>query len=227
MALKHWVYFGLGSLATACFGLRTLSQWLLSEKKQQSHITPLFWVLSIAGNVLMFTHYLVQVQFHFYLIRIFPLYFSFRQFSLMRQKASPFSWSRLLKIMVLLTSCSALIFLLRTYLEFQTPIWILNPKMPWQLAASQTSISWHLFGLFGAGLFTSRLWVQWWQSEKAKESIVTPLFWWLSLTGALITLTYALSIGDLITALGYTTGLIPYIRNLMLSRKKTDKEPAI
>ncbi|MEB4941544.1 lipid-A-disaccharide synthase N-terminal domain-containing protein, partial [Pseudomonas aeruginosa] len=53
---------------------------------------------------------------------------------------------------------------------------------------------WHLLGFVGAGLFMSRMWVQWWQSEKAKESVLTPSFWWISLIGASLTLCYAIYI---------------------------------
>ncbi|HEY4832525.1 MAG TPA: lipid-A-disaccharide synthase N-terminal domain-containing protein, partial [Waddliaceae bacterium] len=38
-------------------------------------------------------------------------------------------------------------------------------------------------GLLPALFFTLRLLIQWFQSEKEKRSLVTPVFWKLSLTG--------------------------------------------
>ena len=63
--------------------------------------------------------------------------------------------------------------------------------------------------------------MQWWQSEKAHESVLNPSFWWISIIGGSLTLVYAIYIQDLVTALGYSTGMIPYIRNLMLIRKSS------
>jgi lipid-A-disaccharide synthase-like uncharacterized protein len=219
LEFKHWLYFGLGTAATIPFGLRLFVQWFLSEYKQRSHVTSIFWTFSIIGNFLMLAHYLIQVQFHLYFIRFLPTYFAFRQIYLIRGNAKPFSWPRLLRIFSLLTLGFTAIFVLRVYLEHKRIIWIINPQMPWETAIKNVSSLWHLAGFIGATIFASRLWMQWWQSEKAHESVLNPSFWWISIIGGSLTLVYAIYIQDLVTALGYSTGMIPYIRNLMLIRK--------
>lgn len=227
MEIKHWLYFGLGTLATIPFGLRSIVQWFLSEYHRRSHVTLSFWVFSIMGNILMLIHYLIQVQFHLYFIRIFPLYLTFRQVMIIKEKAHPFSWSRLCKHLTLIICCLTLLFVIRVWLEYRNFFWIFSPQMPWEKTMKSVSSFWHLLGFVGAGLFMRRMWVQWWQSEKAKESVLTPSFWWISLIGASLTLCYAIYIRDIVTALGYGLGLIPYIRNLMLIKKENQAQEVL
>ncbi len=227
MEFKHWIYFGLGTLATIPFGLRSLFQWFLSEYRKKSHVTITFWTLSILGNVLMLAHYLVQVQFHLYFIRFFPFYFAFRQYAIMKGKAKPFSWPRLIKSLLIIIASFTTLFILRVYAEHGNLHWIFNPQMPWTKSIKNVSSIWHILGFIGAALFMSRLWIQWWQSERAQQSILSPSFWWISLIGASLTLSYALYIQDLVTVLGYSLGLIPYVRNLMLIKNESRAKEAL
>lgn len=223
MSLKDFLYFGLGTLSLFPFALRFFIQWFLSERKKESHVTLIFWHLSAVGNILITLHYLAQVQYHLYFIRFFPLYFGFRQIALMKGQAKPFSWKRFTQVMVLLSFALTALFMLRVHLEYHSFIWIKNLQMPWQELPHNVSAIWHAFGFFGASLFMSRIFVQWWQSEKKGQSYLSKSFWWISVIGGSLTLIYALTISDYVTACGYITGLIPYIRNLMLMRQKNLK----
>ena len=70
-------------------------------------------------------------------------------------------------------------------------------------------------------LFTARFLVQWIASEKRGKSYVPLAFWYLSLAGAAMLLTYAAFWKhDPVVTLGQTTGGFIYIRNLMLLRKE-------
>lgn len=219
MNAQSILYFGLGLASLAPFGLRFIIQWFLSEKKKESHVTPIFWLLSISGNILILAHYLAQVQFHLYFIRFFPLYFSFRELAMMRGQAKLFSWPRLTKILTLITVSLTSLFVLRVWLQYGNIHWIENLQMPWDKTTRDVHMGWHLVGFLGGSIFISRLWVQWWQSEKSHKSYLSASFWWLSICGGSLTLFYALFIRDYVTACGYITGLIPYIRNLMLIQK--------
>jgi lipid-A-disaccharide synthase-like uncharacterized protein len=74
-------------------------------------------------------------------------------------------------------------------------------------------------GLFGQGLFSARFIVQWIASERRKQSVVPREFWYLSLAGALITLSYAIYRLDPVFILGYLPGLFVYARNLYFIHK--------
>jgi lipid-A-disaccharide synthase-like uncharacterized protein len=78
---------------------------------------------------------------------------------------------------------------------------------------------WVGVGLLGQGLFSARFIVQWVASERRKQSVVPREFWYLSLAGALITLSYAIHRLDPVFILGYTPGLFIYVRNLYFIHK--------
>ena len=78
---------------------------------------------------------------------------------------------------------------------------------------------WGGIGLLGQGAFTARFLVQWLASERKRETVMPVAFWWFSLTGGLITLTYVIHLGSLSLTLGQSMGLVVYVRNLMLVKK--------
>jgi lipid-A-disaccharide synthase-like uncharacterized protein len=75
-------------------------------------------------------------------------------------------------------------------------------------------VLWVSIGLLGQVLFTGRMIVQWWVSEKSKQSVVPPLFWWFSLIGSLMLLAYFTWRRDIVGILGQAFGLAIYLRNL-------------
>lgn len=75
---------------------------------------------------------------------------------------------------------------------------------------------WLAIGFLGQGLFFCRWVIQWIASERKAESQVPISFWYMSLIGGLITLTYAIYREDPVFIAGQSIGSIVYIRNLML-----------
>lgn len=92
---------------------------------------------------------------------------------------------------------------------------------------------WVKIGFLGQAVFTARFVVQWVASEKKRDSVMPVAFWWLSLSGGLILLSYAIHRKDPVIILGQAMGLVVYVRNLMLvakaqrrGTKRTKKAPA-
>lgn len=79
---------------------------------------------------------------------------------------------------------------------------------------------WVAFGLLGQLLFGSRFIVQWAASERKKQSYIPAVFWYLSLSGGIITAAYAIHIRDTVFTIAQCAGLIVYLRNLMLIHRK-------
>ena len=75
---------------------------------------------------------------------------------------------------------------------------------------------WVAFGLGGQLLFGSRFIVQWIASERKKQSHIPIVFWYLSLSGGIVTALYAIHRRDPVFILGQSAGLVVYLRNLML-----------
>lgn len=79
---------------------------------------------------------------------------------------------------------------------------------------------WIAFGLTGQLLFTARFVVQWLSSEREKRSVIPPMFWYFSIGGALILLSYAVYRQDVVFILGQSSGMFIYARNLQLIRNE-------
>lgn len=79
---------------------------------------------------------------------------------------------------------------------------------------------WLVIGFIGQGLFFMRFFVQWLASERAKKSVIPNLFWYFSLGGGLVLLSYAIYRQDPVFILGQFTGLFIYLRNIYFVRKE-------
>lgn len=77
-----------------------------------------------------------------------------------------------------------------------------------------TEFWWVVIGLVAQLAFSARFIVQWFASEKAGRSVMPVAFWWLSLTGGLTLLSYAIYRKDPVFILGQSTGVLIYLRNL-------------
>ena len=73
---------------------------------------------------------------------------------------------------------------------------------------------WLTIGFAGQALFFGRFLVQWIASERRKQSVIPPAFWFMSLAGGAIVLAYAIYRRDPVFILGNLVGVIVYSRNL-------------
>jgi lipid-A-disaccharide synthase-like uncharacterized protein len=99
------------------------------------------------------------------------------------------------------------------------------------LSAETIEKIWIGVGFFGQAMFFMRFFVQWLASEKAQKSVMPVAFWYFSIAGALIILSYAIYRADPVFIAGQSIGLLIYSRNLFLIRKnaileKTNPEQA-
>ena len=84
---------------------------------------------------------------------------------------------------------------------------------------TRTDLIWHGIGIFGQCMFFSRFLVQWLSSERAKKVVIPVAFWYLSLSGGLITLCYAIQRQEPVFMAGQAIGIFVYTRNLILHRR--------
>lgn len=78
---------------------------------------------------------------------------------------------------------------------------------------------WLILGFTGQGLFASRFLVQWISSERRRRSYIPRSFWYLSIAGGLLSLSYAIYLRDPPFIFGQSAGVVVYTRNLMLLRR--------
>ncbi|MFA6045373.1 MAG: lipid-A-disaccharide synthase N-terminal domain-containing protein [Phycisphaerales bacterium] len=81
------------------------------------------------------------------------------------------------------------------------------------------SLAWVSVGFIGQIAFMGRQLVQWMTSEKHRQSIVPPAFWWFSLVGGVMLFSYFVWRQDFVGVLGQSTGVVIYARNLRLIYK--------
>ncbi len=80
---------------------------------------------------------------------------------------------------------------------------------------------WDAVGYGGQMLFFSRFFFQWLASERRGHSYIPVYFWWLSISGAIVTVVYLLGCEKPLIPilLGQVVGLVVYSRNLVLIRR--------
>jgi lipid-A-disaccharide synthase-like uncharacterized protein len=79
---------------------------------------------------------------------------------------------------------------------------------------------WLVFGVIAQLLFAGRFLVQWIVSEKEGKSVIPMAFWFFSIGGGLMTLTYGLVKREPVIILGQALATIIYVRNIMLIMKE-------
>ena len=89
---------------------------------------------------------------------------------------------------------------------------------------STTELWWVIFGFAAQGMFTGRFLVQWIASERARDSVVPVVFWYFSLAGGVMLLSYAMYRQDPVFILGQGLGVFIYVRNLWLIYAKRRRE---
>ena len=83
---------------------------------------------------------------------------------------------------------------------------------------------WLGVGFAGQLCFGSRFLVQWIASEKRNRSHMPIAFWYLSLGGAVLLLTYAIYRKDPVFIIGQSVGGLIYARNLVLISRRRSAE---
>jgi len=88
---------------------------------------------------------------------------------------------------------------------------------------SAPELLWIAIGLTGQIVFSGRMLVQWIQSERRKQSVVTPIFWWMSLVGSVMLIFYFSWRHDVVGVIGQGAFFI-YVRNLMLIARHKQRQ---
>ena len=87
---------------------------------------------------------------------------------------------------------------------------------------------WLILGFTGQIIFSMRFLYQWVCSERKKKSHIPIGFWYLSIVGGIILLTYSIYREDPVFIMGQTVGLVVYVRNLILiARHKKNSQTTV
>ena len=212
--------YPLGFIASLAFAIRFIIQWIESEVKGKSIVSPSFWTISFAGNLALALHTFIQVQYPFCLIQGINAAMAWRNINMMEK--NPCRFRTMIFLLIAVAAFITLAFIIQGLLSFGYIDWIRTPSNPWQKESGQPApLFWHILGFIGAAIFAFRFWLQWWNAERSGKSEIRKSFWQLSLIGASIALVYFIHIGDLVNIAGYSLGIIPYARNLVLLKRQS------
>ena len=87
-----------------------------------------------------------------------------------------------------------------------------------------TEIIWVCVGFTGTAIFGARFVVQWIASERRKRSYIPVAFWYLSIVGSLVLLTYSIYRLDPVFIAGQSLNMIIYFRNIYLIAFRKDRK---
>lgn len=199
-----WTLFGL-IMGNALFTSRVLVQWILSEKQGRSVTPKSYWWLSLVATAAMIAYGFHQMEVPFilgYAVNLVPYTRNLILSYWPNRRVGP--WG----ITLCLAAVLGCLVMLATH------------------RADAVRDAWFFFGLAGVLVFNSRFLIQWLQSERLGRSELSLTFWYLSLVGSVMLLTYSLKRADPVFILGFLFNAIPYIRNIVLLRRTRANEQA-
>ena len=204
--MSNWLIYGIGFIAQILFSSRLVIQWITSEK-QRKVITPtLFWTLSLIASFLLFVYGYLRNDFAIMLGQSLTYFIYIRNLQLQNE------WQKFPKIVRWILFLTPTIIIIYYFNNNQIDVELLfkNEAIPFWLLA---------LGIVSQIVFTLRFVYQWLYSEKLGKSVLPLGFWFLSLAGSLLILTYAIFRRDPVLFTGHILGLIIYVRNLILPHK--------
>lgn len=216
-ALQRNLYF-LGIISSIFFGVRFSLQWWQSEKEGRSVVNKTFWQLSIWGNLSLALHGAFQFQWPIALLQGAQAVLAKRNLELMRGDERAPIRTVFYQLILTLLGLSFLTIVL-SFLKGEWE-WMRVPTTPWSEKGHEVSQVWEILGVSGLFLFSSRFFIQWWETERLGESHLSPTFWSVSLIGAFLSSIYFWYSWDLINLMGPIFGSLSAVRNLILSLRR-------
>ncbi|KJS00389.1 MAG: lauroyl acyltransferase [Desulfobulbaceae bacterium BRH_c16a] len=201
--MSHYLVFSIGFLAQILFSARLLVQWISSEKAGRVLSPLLFWQFSIIASILMIVYGILRhdlaiilgqaITYGVYIRNLCHLGFWRKIPHVIRNIAIAFPILTILWLQ------------LGDVYNFSSII--VNKDIPFSLM---------IWGLTGQFVFTFRFIVQWFSTEKVKESILPIGFWLFSIVGSVMVLSYAVIRQDPVLFVGQLFGFFVYFRNTLL-----------
>ena len=205
--MSDWVIYSIGFTAQLLFSGRLLLQWILSEKNNKVVTPSVFWILSLLASFLLFVYGYLRDDFAIMLGQSLTYYIYIRNLQIQGH------WQKSPKALQLFLFLFPVIIVIFGYNNGRYDILSLfeNKAIP----------SWLLtLGIIAQLTFTLRFVYQWITSEKNKKSQLPVGFWRMSIIGAVLILSYSIIREDPVLFIGHSAGLVIYIRNIFIWKKR-------
>lgn len=205
--MSSWQIYSIGFAAQILFSARLIQQWLVSEKEKKVITPALFWQFSLFASFLLFVYGYLREDFSIMLGQAITYYIYIRNIQLQGD------WKKIPTVLKFFLHVFPIFIVIYSYNNNILDIHKLfnNENIPlWLLILGSTAQI----------IFNLRFIYQWIYSERMKASILPLGFWILSLTGALMVLTYAIIRRDPVLFIGHIMGSVVYARNIIISRRE-------
>ncbi len=205
--MNSWQIYCIGFAAQILFSARLIQQWIVSEKEKKVITPALFWQFSLFASFLLFVYGYLREDFSIMLGQAITYYIYIRNIQLQGD------WKKIPRALKIFLYIFPVILVIYSYNNNILDIHKLfnNEDIPlWLL----------VLGSAAQIIFNLRFIYQWLYSERMKDSILPLGFWILSLTGALLVLTYAIIRKDPVLFIGHVMGSVVYARNIIINRRE-------
>lgn len=197
----------LGFISQVLFFMRTLLQWVLSERAKKVLSPTIYWVLSIIASYLFCIYGWFRNDFSILLGQLISYYIYIWNLN------ENGVWKKInvvVQAILFLTPICAIGFVLKNG-DYFVSNFLSNTKIPLWLI---------IWGSAGQVIFTLRFVYQWIYSMRRNESLLPVGFWIISLIGSGLIASYGVIRVDPILILGQSVGFIAYTRNIVIYRKE-------
>ncbi len=201
--------FAIGIIAQILFSLRLLIQWWQTEKAQRIQTPTIFWILSLVASFLLIVYGVLRKDIVIVGGQLISYYIYIRNLQIKQswQQIPPF-----VRHLFVVMPMIAMFYLI--YFNQLNGI-IHNDEIPRNVL---------IWGSAGQAIFTLRFVYQWFASEKQKKSVLPISFWFISLVGSIMIISYGVLRKDLVLIIGQLFGLVIYLRNIMIYYKNHPHE---
>lgn len=200
----------LGLLAQGLFSARMLVQWISSERSGRVENPTLFWAFSLVASLLFFIYGWLREDFALMLGQVIGYYVYIWNLKAKGIWPSLHNWAKPLVAVLALVPVLAIVSLIKA-----------NPGIFATLFDNEDIPLWLvIFGSVGQVVFSFRFLYQFIYSSRRGESVLPLGFWIISLAGSCLVLSYGIIRLDPVVVLAQGFGLVTYIRNIMIWRKR-------
>lgn len=211
----NFIWQAIGIIGAIIFFGRFYIQWIWSEKLGRSVIPIVFWYMSSIGSILLLGYgvYILSpvgvVSYGFnLLVYARNLIHIWRKQNKLTSFRYYFTHGLVLFALIIST-------IVVGYVFYQKFFHVREMAKPHAIRYSL----WIFFGLMGQILFALRFLIQWLATEVKKQSVIPPIFWYLSLIASFLQIISYSFQKEWLYAIGLLTTLFIYFRNIWLLKK--------
>lgn len=201
--MNDLMVYGIGFTAQIFFATRLIIQWIKSEQAAKVLAPKIYWQISLFASWLMMAYGMLREDPVIILGQFIPYFIYIRNLQLSK------SWAPiplLIRFTILLFPITVLL-----VLGFSN-----DQLFFFQQDFGLTMLS---VGLVGQIIFSMRFLLQWYHSEQVGNTVLPINFWYASILGSCLILSYAIYRTDPVLIIGQAFGLFIYFRNTFLHLK--------